>query len=379
MATDILSSSVLNDDKNMDLKNLASSFIVDYKKKFIDKDISNTFESNNYEGADDKCSNCDSMDLVQIDGYYTCRECGTCLNEVIDSGQEWRYYGQYDNKATNPARCGIPTSDLIPNSSIGSIIANQGFETYAMKRIRKIQSWGSTNYKDTTLMNSFNNMNIMASNSGIPQCIIEEAKHMFKKISSVKSYKKAKKDAVQAACIQRACKMNNVPRDSSEMATIFGISKKDMRKGAKQFEEIWNALRTQEKYEREQKVKKHRETNPEYIDNEEQDNNYKPSNSIDYLHRNCSKLNLNEDIYDICSDICRYIEEEDYLVKHIPLSRTAGAIYFCCQCLNFDIDKQSITSVCNVSEVTINKCYQKLLKIRDQIILNTKLSKYVSV
>ena len=44
---------------------------------------------------------------------------------------------------------------------------------------------------------------------------------------------------MQAACVQWACKMKGYPRDSSEMAKMFGIDKKDMRKAAKQFEEIW--------------------------------------------------------------------------------------------------------------------------------------------
>ena len=75
--------------------------------------------------------------------------------------------------------------------------------------------------------------------------------------------------------------------------------------------------------------------------------------------------------------ICEYIEREDYLIKHIPLSRTAGCIYFTCCCLNIDINKSEINSICNVSEVTINKCYHKLMKIKDNLINNTDLKLYI--
>ena len=75
--------------------------------------------------------------------------------------------------------------------------------------------------------------------------------------------------------------------------------------------------------------------------------------------------------------MCSYIEETDYLIKHIPLSRTAGCIYFTCQSLNIEIDKQDINNICNVSEVTINKCYNKLLKIKNDIVENTLLKKYI--
>ena len=66
----------------------------------------------------------------------------------------------------------------------------------------------------------------------------------------------------------------------------------------------------------------------------------------------------------------------NYLIKHIPLSRTAGCIFFTCEFLNISINKSDITKVCSISDVTVNKCYQKLLKIKDEIIENTELTNY---
>ena len=87
-------------------------------------------------------------------------------------------------------------------------------------------------------------------------------------------------------------------------------------------------------------------------------------------------MKLSNEIVGLCEEVCNYIESEDYLITHIPLSRTAGCIYFTCVFLNVLVDKNKITEICSISEVTINKCYQKLMKIKDDIIKNTSLKKY---
>ena len=94
-------------------------------------------------------------------------------------------------------------------------------------------------------MNAFQNMTNVANQAGIPPYILDEAKHMFKSVSMIKSYRKAKKTATQAASIQLACRIKGFPRNSNEMANYFGISLKDMRKGAKQFEELWSIVKRQ--------------------------------------------------------------------------------------------------------------------------------------
>jgi len=300
----------------------------------------------------DSCNECKSFNVCNQDGYITCKECGCRNSIIVDSHQEWRYYGADDSKSSDPARCGMPTNELLPNSSIGSVIYNQNWNSFSNQRIMKIHSWNTTNYEDTSLLSSFNNMQVIASNAGINPCIIQEAKHMFKAVFTYKAIKRFKKKTIEAASIQWACKMKGVPRDSSEMAVIWGISIKEMRKGIKNFEEIWNAISLSKQ-------------------NESEDVNsklFKPSDSLDYLHRICSKLSLPNNIYVICVKICNYIEDINYLIKHIPLSRTAGCLYFTCNIMNIKVSKNDIANVCEVSEVTINKCFQKLLKIKDNLI-----------
>ena len=210
---------------------------------------------------------------------------------------------------------------------------------------------------DTTFNKNSRDMESVALNSGISPCIIVEAKYMYKKLAFHKYKKKAKKEAIQAACIQCSCKINNVPRDSNEMAIMFNISKKDMRKGAKQFEEMWSIINEENKDTLYTKLK--------------------PCNAVNFLKGRSRKLKLPNEVNNLCEEVCEYVEKEDYLIKHIPLSRTAGCIYFTCEFLKISINKNEITSICSISEVTINKCYKKLLNIKDEIIENTSLKNYL--
>ena len=90
-----------------------------------------------------------------------------------------------------------------------------------------------------------------------------------------------------------------------------------MRKGAKQFEEMWSIINEENK-------------DSLYTD-------LKPCNSVNFLQRRTRELKLSNEIKDLCEEVCSYVEKEDYLIKHVPLSRTAGCIYFTCEFLKVSI------------------------------------------
>lgn len=303
-----------------------------------------------------ECSECGEEKIIEKEGSYICASCGTKFNTIIDSTQEWRYYGDNDNKTSDPARCGMPINELYNNSNTGTTMCSMNKGNFQFEKMRIYSMWGSSNYKDITFNKNAKEMETIAKSNGMNNCIIEEAKHKYRKIMFYKFKKKAKKEAIQAACIQYACKINNVPRDSNEMALMFNLSKQDMRKGTKQFKEIISIIEEENS-----------ESN--YID-------LNPDNSINFLKRRCTQLKISNEIFELCKEVCIYIEDNNFLIKHIPLSRTAGCIFFTTEFLNLSINKSDITKVCSISEVTINKCYQKLFKIRTNIIENTSLKDY---
>lgn len=193
--------------------------------------------------------NCQSINIIECDGQDICQDCGMVIETVIDSSQEWRYYGADDSKGQDPSRCGLPTSDLLPGMSIGCNMGyvSGGKNSYALRKMRNYSYWNSVTYREGKLMEAFNNMTIMSRNAGISNCIIEEAKYMYKKVSEVRSARKQKLETMKAASILLACKVYGAPRNFEEIMQIFNIeNNRTVRKSLKSFEEIWVAIELRE-------------------------------------------------------------------------------------------------------------------------------------
>ena len=403
-----------------------------------------------------KCTGCKSDNLCEIDGYNICQKCGLYNDCVIDSGQEWRYYGADDNnKGADPARADFPTNELLPHTSMGSLIGFGCKETNTTKRIRNMNFWNSIPYRESSLLETFSSISIMAHNAGISQCIVEEAKIMYKKVSDIKSSRRTKKEAMKAGCVMLACKLKGFPRSCNEIAKIFKIkNNKTLRKSIKTFEEIWNNIqmvengpviikgKNKQKHINKQNVTRTTNTEDSSDSNDDSNDDSEQSNqsddsedvnksdevsvkssaaansistefqenvdssdsdadnieypvaktptipilislkrdthdthgksapvytfeSIKYLHRFCSTLGLDEQVYHICYKVLVKVEQGKYLEKHNPLSRTASILYYVIEKLGINITKYNVVQTCEISEVTITKCYHKLVKYNE--------------
>jgi len=233
----------INDNNN--IKNLLLELAV--KKKHKRNEIINKIVDKNNISPDVYCNDCKTFNIKEFDGYYTCYDCGLKLEHIIDCGQEWTYYNNDDNKGADPSRCDMPINELLPISSMGTFIGYGGKETATSKRIRNMSRWYAMPYKESTLLETFNNITTMAHNSGLNHCIIDEAKYMYKKISEIKSSRRTKKEGMKAGSIAMACKIKGVPRNCAEIAKICHMeNNKTLRKSIKTFEEIWNNIKMRE-------------------------------------------------------------------------------------------------------------------------------------
>ncbi len=282
------------------------------------------------------CVTCEaSSDTFQLsDGNYVCVHCNTIQSRYIDSNAEWRYYGHEDNKLSNPTRVGGPTNVFMPKSSLGSIIGNEHTKknSFEFQKIRRYQMFQSMPYKERSLLHVMEKLNVNASNNGLPSSIVDDAKMMYKKLSEMKISRGENRNGLIASSIYMSCKTNNVPRSAKEIAKMFNLNITTMTKGCKKFHEIMKMS-----------------TNC--------------SNPDDFIIRFCSKLNKPE-----MTELCQYIiaksEEYSIVSENAPPSIAAGCIYLCSTCCNYGITKKEIASACQISEVTINKCYKKLYAYR---------------
>jgi len=304
------------------------------------------------EVNNDLCSSCHSDKIISNNNEIICEKCGTIQEEILAYDAEWRYYGPEDTKSSDPTRCGMPTNELLPQSSQGSTISFKWGESWEMRKIRNYHGWHAMPYKERSLYNVFEQIQSKALLQGITPCIIEEAKVLYKTISEVKISRGQNRNGIIASCIYKACKQKNVPRSHKEIATIFNISVKHMTRGCKRFDEIMNQIKQENK-----------------------SSDIVGSKSTDYIQRFCSKLNLGDNILNICKHTCNKAEEFSLVSENTPPSIAAGTIFLVCSLLSLSISKTQISEICKISEVTISKCYKKLLKYHKHLFPEEILNK----
>jgi len=297
----------------------------------------------------EECTHCGHNELNTIDGAMVCTKCGTINDSLIDYSAEWRFYGSEDSKFSDPTRCGMPTNDLLPQSSLGSTISFKRRESYQMRRIRTNHQYNAMPYKERSLYNVFETIKIQALNHGIPNCIIEEAKNLYKRIAEKKISRGSNRKGIIASCIYKACVIHSSHRTPQEIADIFNISTTCLTRGCKNFENIMN------------------------MNKEEIVQPLESSSSLDFIRRFCSHLNIGSNIYRICYHVCQKAEEYNLVSKCIPPSIAAGSIFLVITLLNnggdkIKISKRDISEKCKISEVTISKCYKELLKYHEHLL-----------
>ena len=277
------------------------------------------------------CDACGSTNIIVDEGAHICMQCTIVQSRVIDNGAEWRYYGADDSRDSDPARCGIATNTLLPKSSLGSVIGSSRGDNRDIRRIRMFQMWNSMPYWERTLYSVFDKLLNNTSNHGVPNKVIHDAKVMYKRASEKKISRGDNKEGLIASCIYYSCLINKIPRSPKEVARMFHIDPNVLTKGNARFQSLLQM-------------------------------NVDSSDPRDYIARFGSKLNLNFQDMEACKTLATKIDELEIVSENSPTSVAAGIIYYYCVKKNIDINKKIIAIGCEVSEVTITKCYKRLEK-----------------
>lgn len=312
--------------------------------KISDDDTNGNVQTNTAK-KEDVCEFCGSHEVILEEGNYCCKTCNSITSRYIDSHAEWRYYGAEDSKSSDPTRCGMPTNNLLPDSSLGSVISNKMNESYDMKLIRKYHMWNSMTYRERSLYNIFDNITTHASQNGISNSIIEEAKVFYKKVSESKITRGDNRCGLIASSIYMSCKSNKVPRSTKEIAKMFNIKITTMTKGCKKFQDIMKM-------------------------------NLESTCPEDFIERFSSKLNLQTDIRNLCRHIVQKADDLNIVSENTPPSVAAGSIYLCVVICDIGISKKDLSLACGISQVTLTKCFKKLYAFRGDLFPKEAIMKY---
>jgi len=356
--------------------------------------------------------------LIPHDGFMVCRDCGLCQSRDIDTSQEWRNLD--DNKGgSDPCRVSVPNNTLMPETSVGTMVSYGGGRKAPFANIiRTMNNWSMLSYKDSTILKRFKYITTVCKNANVLDSVIEEIKIVYFKISQVKAARRNKLQALMAVSVIIGHEIAGYERDYKEVADMFDIDIKVLRSMIKEYEFIWKELQDMEAEEqaalvqqsiedesREIKtdfvIQKKHNTNelsdtksavnpmtfPAYkntsiddlvkndkpsepIVNKETDELFKQRQEEDNgkLRKFVVKSGISPIYHDKFYKLNDWIAERYILAQHIPKSRYACLIFLVSELYALNVDKHKIINLCETSNVTINKCYNKLAPYLAQII-----------
>ena len=308
-------------------------------------------------GCREVCDYCATALAYSDEGFLTCTnsKCGILYKDMLDYSPEWRFYGADDNLGSDPTRCGMPVNPLLQESSFGCSILYTGKQSYAMKKIRRYTEWQSTPYKEKALYNEFQKITTYAQNAGFSKKIIDDALFYYKKISEFdQSFRGDNKDGLLIGAMSIACKVNKCPRTAKELAVTFNVNVSVATNGCKNAHLILNQL-----------------------ENNKDKTTFEKTKPVVFIERFCSKLNINAELTKLCLFIAIKIEKNGVMPENTPDSIAAGIVYFVSQLCGLPVSKKDIKNICEKSEVTINKCCNKLETMISELIPPVILAKYV--
>jgi transcription initiation factor TFIIIB Brf1 subunit/transcription initiation factor TFIIB len=187
------------------------------------------------EDLTNECPDCQTDKWLAVEeDEVICKKCGITLGFNIDSSAEYRWFGSEDRNP-DPTRVGNPLNPLLPESSLGTRIMARPGENRAMLKIRQYHLWNVMPYRERTLWNVFEMLQVRAANAGISSVIVEETKQLYAQVSPLCICRGQQKDALMAACLFESLKRHDTPRRPQEVADIFKIDLKLITRGVKQF------------------------------------------------------------------------------------------------------------------------------------------------
>lgn len=344
-----------NHEKNINKREMWNLFNSEFENEQDKKTIECIYRNT---GERENCESCNSPLAITEDGFLTCcnKNCGIIYKDMLDQGAEWRFYGADNNNPDDPTRCGMPINPLLKESSFGCKVICKNTSSYEMRKIRRYTEWQSMPYKEKSQYDEFQQITILAQNSGIPKIIIDEAMRYHKKISEAKTFRGLNRHGIIAAAIYVACRTNNYPRTAKEIATMFHLDNTSATKGCKNAITIINEMEA---------------------DMEDNDKTTLCNTTpLSFIDRYCSRLNINSELTSLCKFIAMRIQQHNLIPENTPHSIAAGIVYFVSQTFNLNVSKKQVNIISEISEVTINKCFKKLNSIKNELIPQKLIEKY---
>ena len=340
-----------NLDNLDDLDNLDCS-------KFFEDVYNNLIQSTESSTTDrSKCSRCDSSEFVEdyTLGIVVC-SCGEVINNIYDYAPDNKCYD--DDTKQETKRYNKVTNELLPLSSLGTKLP------YNIRgNLQKLQNWGAMPYRERSLYNDFKIINDRCDKLKLTKNIQQSANIFYAAAKSCKHQsgenmgkhiitRGKNNKGIQGGSIWIACKKNNTPISTKDIAEHFGLTIKELNKGIRSLLKLLGI--------------KNMPVQINVIGSEE------------YVKKYCNQMNIKDEYTNQAIKIAHNIDKLNIITEHTQFSIAATSVLIMAELNSItSMTKKSLKNMFGVSNVTISKAYKKLEKIKHILIDDEKINKLV--
>ena len=186
-----------------------------------------------------------------------------------------------------------------------------------------------SNATERNLAFALSELDRVSTASGLPRQVRESASGTYRKAVSHGLVRGRSIELLAAASVYAACRSQGMPRTIDEIAEAAGVEKKSL---GRTFRFISKSLRL----------------------------NLLPAKPQDYVHRYCSKLGLNEAVWDTALDILQGATDKGLVSGLGPAGIAAAAVYIASQKCNDPRSQKQVSEAVGISEVTLRSRFKEL-------------------
>ena len=285
------------------------------------------------------CTRCGKNSLLtdEVTGEQFCGKCGYVVSEKSnESGPEWRSFTK--DGGTNPARAGAPSSLLMHDKGLSTVINPQNRDSSgkplsaSMKNtIERLRTWDSRSQthdsEDRNLRQALNELTRLKDKIALSSNVLEKAAYLYRKVLEKKLVRGRSISAMIAASLYAACRDTETPRTLKDVSDAANVKRKDI---ARCYRLLYYEL----------------------------DLKMPVVNSIQCISRISSQLDLSEKTKRYAMKVLQDAQDNKESAGKDPMGLAATALYISCIKNGDAITQRDLAEAAGVTEVTIRNRYK---------------------
>lgn len=279
-----------------------------------------------------KCPNCASDKLMHDPhaGEVKCSECGFVVEEIVDTGQEWRAYSEEQRLARARAEPVRPLTQLSTVIGWTGTLSPERRREFA--RLSRAQSFVAGD--ERSIVAGGREVARIAAAVQLPQRVREEAQRLFVVAQRAGLLKACGVTAMAVACLVLACREYGLPDPAAKLFEVASVDPQKVRRSY--------ALLL-------------RHVSGKVV--------LKPPTPLKYVPMIAGELNLSPKVQQAAARIIKAAEDAKILLGKPPRSVAAAALYIAALIHGEGRRRrQEFAEAAEVTETTLRKRAKELLK-----------------